>query len=171
MTRLPGRDQRLIKNEPDVFAHCVIPVIRFIYAGIPVYRHPISYYIRRMTKIIESGDCGNSPKNRFAQDLSIAIARRDTAYLLEVASDDVSWNIIGLPLIEGKAALAQRIETESHVDELIIDRVLTHGKAGAVNGTVKYADGKAAGFCDVFGFGNAKGTRVQTISTYRVNLP
>jgi hypothetical protein len=73
-----------------------------------------------MTKIIESGDCGNSPKNRFAQNLSIAIARRDSAYLLEVATDDVFWNIIGRKLIEGKEALAQKLEAASLVDELII---------------------------------------------------
>jgi hypothetical protein len=124
-----------------------------------------------MTKIIESGDCGNSPKNEFAQSLSIAIARCDSAYLQEVATDDVVWNVIGRQLIEGKKALTQALDAASQVDELIIDRVVTHGKAGAVNGTVRYAKGNSVGFCDVYGFGNAKGTSVRTISTYIVELP
>lgn len=124
-----------------------------------------------MTKIIESGDCGNSPKNQFAQSLSIAIARCDSVYLQEVATEDVAWSIIGRQLIEGKEALAQALDAASQVDELIIDRVVTHGKAGAVNGTVRYTNGHSAGFCDVYGFGNAKGTSVRTISTYLVELP
>jgi hypothetical protein len=38
--------------------------------------------IKIMTKVILSEDCGNSPKNIFLKDLSIAIAKEDKKFIL-----------------------------------------------------------------------------------------
>jgi hypothetical protein len=48
-----------------------------------------------MTKVIVSEDCGNSPKNIFVQNLTIALAKCDSRFILESMTEDVHWNILG----------------------------------------------------------------------------
>ena len=55
-----------------------------------------------MTRVITSEDCGNSPKNIFVQDLTIALTKRDSKFILDNVTDDIRWNIVGDKLIEGK---------------------------------------------------------------------
>lgn len=50
---------------------------------------------RVMTEIIRSADCGNSPKNMFVENLEVAFAQRNTAFLLQSVTDDIHWNIVG----------------------------------------------------------------------------
>ena len=123
-----------------------------------------------MTKIVKSGDCGNSPKNQFAQDLAIAIAKRDSKFLLDVATDDFTWNKVGHQLIDNKESLEEVVLASKEVEEVVIDRVTTHGRVGAANGTLRYADGTSAGFCHVYSFGNTKGTNIRTITSYVIEL-
>jgi hypothetical protein len=49
---------------------------------------------RVMAEIIRSTDCGNSPKNKFVENLEVAFAQRDTDFLLDSVADDVHWNIV-----------------------------------------------------------------------------
>jgi hypothetical protein len=119
-------------------------------------------------KIIASEDCGNSPKNSFLQELTIALARADSRYVLDRVSEEVRWKIVGHPLLQGKTelgAILQKQKTQ-RVRELIIHHVATHGKAGAVNGTIKLEKGKTREFCHVFEFTNAKGNQVGEITSY-----
>jgi hypothetical protein len=55
-----------------------------------------------MTKIIIGEDCGNSPKNIFVRETTIAPAKADSRFILSNVTDDIRWNIIGDRLIEGK---------------------------------------------------------------------
>ena len=48
-----------------------------------------------MTRVTISEDCGNSPKNIFVQELTIAFAKADSRFLLKNVTDDVLWNILG----------------------------------------------------------------------------
>jgi hypothetical protein len=59
---------------------------------------------------------------------------------------------------------------DGKVAELTIQNVVTHGKAGAVNGIRKLTNGKTVGFCDVYEFGNTKGTLVKEITTYQIEI-
>jgi hypothetical protein len=54
-------------------------------------------------------------------------------------------------------------------ERLTICHVVTHGKAGAVNGAIQFEGGPSREFCDVYGFTNAKGTCVQAITSYVVD--
>ena len=121
-----------------------------------------------MTRVITSEDCGNSPKNIFVQDLTIALAKRDSKFILGNVTDDIRWNIVGDKLIEGKDSFAkalEKIKSDKSV-QLIVHHVATHGKAGAVNGTTKMKDGKTRAFCDVYEFSNSKGNTVKEITSY-----
>ena len=121
-----------------------------------------------MTRVITSEDCGNSPKNIFVQDLTIALAKRDSKSILDSVTDDVRWNIVGDKLFEGKDNFAEALERikNDKVVQLTVHHVATHGKAGAVNGTLKLKNGKTNAFCDVYEFSNTKGTVVKEITSY-----
>lgn len=123
-------------------------------------------------KVITSEDCGNSPKNIFVQELTIALARADSRYVLDRVSEEVRWKIAGRRLIQGKAELGALLQQQKpqRTRELIIHHVATHGKAGAVNGTLKLEGGKTREFCHVFEFTNAKGNQVGEIISYVIEV-
>ena len=125
-----------------------------------------------MARINISADCGNSPKNTLVQQVSIALALSDAALLLDSVTDDIFWEVVGEGTINTKQGLAEalgRVEPDQ-VAELTIEHVVTHGRAGAVNGSIILMDGAARAFCDVHEFSGAKGTHVKAITSYRIDL-
>ena len=125
-----------------------------------------------MTKVIISEDCGNSPKNIFIQELTIAFAKGELKFLLKSISDEIRWNRVGDQVIEGKDRFAEELEERKKeaVAELSIHHIATHGKAGAVDGILKFNNGKTWAFCDVYEFGNSKGTNVAKIISYVIEI-
>jgi limonene-1,2-epoxide hydrolase len=125
-----------------------------------------------MTRVIISEDCGNSPKNIFVQELTIAFARGDSKYILSSITDDIRWNIVGDTVIQGKDSFAQLLEEmkKDQALKLTIRHIATHGKAGAVDGTTKFKNGNTHAFCDVYEFSNSKGTSVKEITSYRIEI-
>ena len=125
-----------------------------------------------MTRVITSEDCGNSPKNIFAQDLTIALAKRDSKFILGNITDDIRWNIVGDQFIEGKDNFAEALKgmKDDNAVQLTVHHVATHGKACAVNGTTKMKDGKTRAFCDVYEFSNSKGNTVKEITSYIIEV-
>lgn len=125
-----------------------------------------------MTKIIIDEDCGNSPKNIFVQELTIAFAKGDSRFLLKNVTDDVRWTILGEQAIQGKDRFAKALE-ESKNDqpvELSIHHIATHGKASAADGKIKFKNGKTHAFCNVYEFNNTKGTSVKEIISYIIEI-
>ena len=125
-----------------------------------------------MTRINGSDDCGNSPKNKLVQQLSIALTLGDIAMLLDSVTDDIYWEIVGERSIHGKDGLTKalgRVEPDQ-LAKLTIEHVLTHGRVGAVNGTAIFSNSNARSFCDVYEFNGAKGTLVKSIASYRIDL-
>jgi hypothetical protein len=125
-----------------------------------------------MTRVIVGKDCGNSPKNLFLQQLTIAFATGDTGFILRSVAEEIRWNIVGQRLVQGKADFAQALVeiTPAQVAELAIHHVVTHGKAGAVNGTLRMDNGKCLAFCDVYEFSGASGRKVRGITSYALEL-
>lgn len=119
-----------------------------------------------MTKVNASANCGNSPKNLFLQNLTIAFATGDRAYLLESVTGDIRWNIAGQRIIQGKDAFSTALEEMRRAAEITIQHVVSHGKAGAVNGTLVLENGKTYAFCDVYEFSGAKAASVKEITSY-----
>ena len=121
-----------------------------------------------MTRVITSEDCGNSPKNIFVQDLTIALAKRDSKFILSNVTDNIRWNIVSDKLIEGIDSFAKTLEKikRDKAVQLTVHHVATHGKTGTVNGTTKLKNGRTRAFCDVYEFSNSKGTVVKEITSY-----
>ena len=123
-----------------------------------------------MTKIISSEDCGNSPKNIFVQELTIALGSGNVNSVLNRVTDDIRWTIVGEKVIQGKDHLAEALEKENNVLELTVHHVATHGRAGAVNGTRKFKDKNEQGFCHVYEFRDTKGTSIKEITSYVIEV-
>jgi len=121
-----------------------------------------------MMKIKISTDCGNSPKNLFLRDFSLAFTRGDSSDLLSRISNDFVLTVVGERKLQGRQALAGELESLplNQVREVEISHVLSHGKTGAVDGTVALLDGGKLAVCCVFEFSSAKGDRISRIIAY-----
>lgn len=118
-----------------------------------------------MTRITSHADCGNSPKNLLLQELTIAIACADKQGIAALVTNDVRWLPAGGEAVAGAAAVCEAITREGAAASVTIDHVLSHGKAGAVDGVIVYGKASRA-FCHVFEFATAIGTHVRRIISY-----
>ena len=109
-----------------------------------------------MTKITLKTDCGHSPKKEFLKDFNVAFGKGNTKFLADHVTDDIVWTMVGDKNIEGK--------------ECIIEKVVTHGKEGAVNGIMKMENGKEYAFSDFYEFKNSTSTEVKTITSYVIQI-
>ncbi|MBO6621705.1 MAG: nuclear transport factor 2 family protein [Balneola sp.] len=125
-----------------------------------------------MTKIIVKPDCGNAPKKELLKQLNIAFAKGNSDFLSEIVSDDIQWDIMGDQKISGKEQFIRKLDTlkSEKVSELILERILTHGKEGAANGIIKMQNGKEYAFSDFYEFTGAKGAKVRSITSYIVRI-
>jgi hypothetical protein len=121
-------------------------------------------------KITIKPDCGNAPKKEFIKELNIAFARNDIPYLLESVTEEIVWKMVGDKIIVGKdkfeIALTEMENAKS--SELVLNRILTHGKEGAASGVIKMEDGKTYEFADFYEFSGTKGTKIKSIISYIV---
>jgi hypothetical protein len=113
-------------------------------------------------------DCGNAPKREFIKALSIAFARGDIRFLMESVTEDIKWKLAGGKIIEGKDMFETGLNEmqDAKTSELILERILTQGKEGAVSGVIKIEGGKTYEFADFYEFSGAKGTKVKSINTF-----
>ena len=125
-----------------------------------------------MLNVSVNTSCKNSPKREFLKDWNIAFLEGNSAFVLGSVSDDVTWNRVGDNLIQGKEVVAKilaEIETDK-VTELVLNKIVTHGKEGAVNGTVVMKNGEQQAFCAVYEFANTKGTTIKSVASYVIEI-
>jgi hypothetical protein len=83
-----------------------------------------------MTQVIMGEDCGNSPKNIFIQELTVAFAKGDARFVLSKISEDIRWNIVGEKLIERKTNVAEIFKSLEKTTKLSIDHMPLMAKQG-----------------------------------------
>ena len=118
-------------------------------------------------QVSRSKDCGNSPKQKFLQDLAIAIACANVDLLSQVVADDVSWHQSGRAPIRGKTDFLKALKRFGPVDTLEIVDVVSHGRKGAVRGSFTVS-GKRRVFSHFFEFTNTRCTQVLAINSMSV---
>jgi hypothetical protein len=123
-----------------------------------------------MTAIQRSADCGNSPKNSLLEELTIALETADVPVINTLVTGQIVWNRIGQASIAGIDAIRDALDPTPKLDEISILHVVSHGRAGAVNGTTRSAAGEVA-FCHMFEFTNTKGDKVRSIDSYSIVTP
>ncbi|MEM6430697.1 MAG: nuclear transport factor 2 family protein [Deinococcota bacterium] len=121
-------------------------------------------------KINVQADCGNAPRKLLLRDISIAFVENDVEMLLEHAHKDITWNRVGNSITEGKAAFEEVLlhRTLPEARELTLHHILTHGKEGAVSGTVMFNDGLQHDFCDVYVFSSTTSKLVKVLRSFGI---
>lgn len=124
-----------------------------------------------MTKIIAPENCGNSPKAFQLRDFNVAYAKQELQLMLDQLTDDITWHWVGEKTVTGKEEVAKELEAmmAQKVAEFTVQKILTHGKLGAADGTVTMQDGSSYGYCDVYVFSSAaKSAKIAEITSYVV---
>ncbi len=126
-----------------------------------------------MTKIVCNPNCKNSPKMELIKKFNIAYAKSDIEFIIGSVTDDIVWDIVGESKIEGKAKFTEELKNMQvcKINELTLDQILSHGKEGAVNGVMKLENGKTYAFADFYRFSGAKDTKIQSLTSYVIELP
>lgn len=117
-----------------------------------------------MTQVQGSKDCGNSPKNQFVQDVSVAMECGEA--MPEAFSEDVTWEQSATQLVSGKNALLEHLGSQPKPTSITVLHAISHGKVGAANGEVTLANGHTRRFCHVFEFTNTKANCISVIKSY-----
>jgi hypothetical protein len=121
-----------------------------------------------VTDIRKSEGCGTSPKDLLLQDLTVAFAHADVLRIEDFVVRDVRWLPVGSQPVSGADAFCKAITRYGPATALTIEHVVSHGKAGAVNGVVEYGRKRRA-FCYVVEF-SAKELKIEEITTFSVAL-
>lgn len=123
-------------------------------------------------EVYAKADCGNSPKNLFLKDFTIALARGDADYVLERVSDNLVWIDVGTPGNKGLDDIRQELikNQTGRIVKIELSRALSHGKAGAVDGILQMADGRHLAFCCIFEFASAKADRISLIKSFVIPI-
>lgn len=119
-------------------------------------------------KLIVPKDCGNAPKKLILRDFNIAIVTNKKDFVLDNITDNISWNIIGKLIIEGKENFLNKISeiNQEKVTELEFYNIITHGYIASANGKLILED-KAYEFCHVYRFtGASKSAKIKEITSY-----
>ena len=117
-----------------------------------------------MTQVQGSKDCGNSRKNKFAQDVAVALECGDAEP--SAFSQDVIWENSSIELISGKSAVLKHLGNRPRPSSVTVQHAISHGKVGAASGEVTFANGRRRRFCHVFDFTSAKANCVAIVRSY-----
>lgn len=125
--------------------------------------------VAKALRIQRSGDCGNSPKNRLLEALTVALLAGDAARVTALTSASVRWRMPNRPPVEGQAAVvATAVRERAKAGRtLTIHHVVSHGRAGAVTVSLQRGRHAALEWCLFFTFATAAGRAVDSITTYR----
>jgi hypothetical protein len=119
-------------------------------------------------KVQRSADCGNSPKNRSAEDMAIAVLGGDAAAIERVSGEGARFEYAALNGRNFGAADFVGLAGTAEPSSIRIETVATHGAAGAVEGVLDTAAGETVRFCLVIRFVSAKADRVKALRLYTV---
>lgn len=122
-----------------------------------------------MPKVTRSRNCGNSPKNDLVQALAVAIETGNRTAFARCIDDDVVWSLPGRRSFDGRDAALACLKSRMggpDVARVVMRRVVSHGRAGAADGTLVHQSGATTGFCHVVEFSSPRGRRVISICSY-----
>ncbi|WP_042478931.1 nuclear transport factor 2-like protein [Bacillus ndiopicus] len=125
-------------------------------------------------KIICPEDCGNAPKKQFLKEFNIAFAKNDLSFVSDNITDDFRWNKIGKEQIQGKESVIEVLKQlqNSKVTELHINKIITHGYDGSVNGAIQLENKQTYSFCHVFTFASSRNnSKIKECLSYIIELP
>lgn len=118
-------------------------------------------------------DCGNAPKKELLKDFTIALAKKNIDFCSQWVRDEITWEIVGDKLIEGKVEYEKMLQQfmQHSFQELTIHNIITHGNTASVNGKFVTKNNKILEFCDVYHFaGFGKKAKIKKITSYVISI-
>ena len=119
------------------------------------------------TRILLPPDCGNSPRNILVAELAVALALGDGKAIRARVTDTVTWQVaggapnVGVEAVVAAAATMARKRPET----VTILHAISHGKTGAVHGSLSY--GKlTVQFVDLIELTGAAGKKATQVTSF-----
>ncbi|WP_147124429.1 nuclear transport factor 2 family protein [Shimia ponticola] len=116
-----------------------------------------------MVDVTGSRDCGNSPKNAFAQAVGVAIESGE--FLHDAFTADMIWESPNGE-VHGSDAIIAALAKVEKPDLIVVEHAITHGKVGATSGVATLASGHKRRFSHVIEFVNTKANKIARVKTY-----
>jgi hypothetical protein len=97
-------------------------------------------------------NCGNSPRNLFLKNFTVALTKGDKKYVEKNITEVVKWDYIGKEIIAGKDNFLKELTKSKLIKPktLKIDSVISHGNTGAVSGFMESKNESNHAFCHLF---------------------
>ncbi|WP_430786461.1 nuclear transport factor 2 family protein [Virgibacillus flavescens] len=117
-----------------------------------------------------------SQLNEFIRKFNEAFTTADVDFILESVTDDIRWEMMGEPVINGKAEVKKELEMikDANKPELTITKTITHGRTAAIEGTMKMKDKngveKTYAFCDTYVLNKFKDGKIKELNSYLIEL-
>lgn len=124
-------------------------------------------------EIVYPQDCGNAPRKEMLINLYKAITNKDEEFVLENTTNEITLEVIGKKRIKGKDELIIFIKEllDMKIVKIKIANVLTHGRSGAVNGTIIFEEKPSLAFCNIYNFSSTgKSGKVKEVTSYAIKM-
>lgn len=123
-------------------------------------------------KICVKPDCANAPKKERIRELTIAFSQGDIPGILEKVSDDIKLTMVGEAEFTGKKELKIFVDAMNRqkMDELKIEKIITHGKEGSVLGYMIMSGGRKYAFADFYDFKSAGDHLVKKMTSFVIEI-
>lgn len=123
-------------------------------------------------KINDKVNTGHSSREEFIKAFNIAFAKSDVNYIVDHVSKDITWNIIGDKLIEGKENFERELRKMSGSPAIVItiEQIVTYGKEGAVRGSMEFESGDVYSFSDFYSFTNTQDNVIQSMASHVIKV-
>ena len=118
-----------------------------------------------MVSVERSTDCGNSPRNTTAEEIGLAFCGA-VEMPAGMMSDTTLWRCADGSELVGDHAVEEGLDALTPPRRVVVDSVVTHGRAGAVSGRIEPARGKTHLFCHVLRFTSASGRSLAEVTTF-----
>ena len=105
------------------------------------------------------------------RELAIALATGDAHGARPLLAPDAEWEVVGHATHRGRDTILSALATARKTPRVTLDRVLTEGRAGAVNGTIALSATHIRRFCDLYELTGAHEATVRRITSYDIRLP
>ena len=110
----------------------------------------------------------------FVEQVNDAFARGDMAFIADHVTDDVTWSMMGEPVIEGRDALRRTMRRmgDGPLPTIRVTDMIINGLSVFAEGTMTLADesgtARTYGFCDVYRLTDEDEPRIREMTSYVV---
>lgn len=123
-------------------------------------------------KIESPQNCGNSPKNEMLKEFCIALFENDAQFISDHLDLGITWEIVGRKSIFGLKNFLAHLESspKTRASSVTIERIISHGKEGAIEGRFNLETREAFQFSDFIEFTGAAGKKIKSITSYVIEI-